>query len=345
LRIKKLKMKINESMYPLISICIPTYNRKEFLSILLESIICQSDPRMVQIVVSDNASTDETSLLMDEVKKRYPNLIYHKAPKNMGADQNYLSSVEHATGKYCWLMGSDDALKPGSINHLLNYISLDLEIYLTGRTECSLELKPVKNRDWIEIEEEFKVFNFSKDEDLKTYFDECNSLGAVFSYLSSIIVKRSSWASITFDESFIGTAYSHVSILLGILVGGARLGYIKEPLVYSRSGNDSFLSDWTERTLLDLTGYKLLGEKIIANNLIRKDFYSIMRREHSPMSLIRIKIISSSKKWSEIVDISITTFSYSGWIFKLADILYLPGTIALYLKRQFKKIKLFKRPP
>ena len=86
-------------------------------------------------------------------------------------------------------------------------------------------------------------------------------------------------------------------------------------------------------------------ERFIANNLIRKDFYNIMRREHSPMSLIRIKIISSSNKWSEIVDISITTFSYSGWIFRLADILYLPGTIALYLKRQLKKIKLFKRPP
>jgi abequosyltransferase len=329
-------MTTNKELQAQISICIPTYNRKDFLRILLESIISQSDPRLVEIVVSDNASNDGTSLMIERIKKRYPNLIYYKAAENLGADRNYLSSVEQATGRYCWLMGSDDAIKPGSINRLLNYISLDLEVYLTGRTECSFEMRPLKDKSWIEIEGEFKAFNFYKDQDLKAYFDECNSLGGVFSYLSSIIVKRSSWISIPFNEVFIGTAYSHVSVLLGILLRGARLGYIKEPLVYSRSGNDSFLTDWADRTLLDLKGYKLLGEKLITNISSRKAFYSIMRREHLPMSLIRIKIISASRKWSEIVNLSRITFGYSMWIFLLAEIVYIPGRFILNVKRRFK---------
>ena len=329
-------MTINKAKQPQISICIPTYNRKDFLKVLLESIISQSDPGLVEIVVSDNASNDGTSLMIEGIKKRYPNLIYHKAAENLGADRNYLSSVEHATGRYCWLMGSDDALKPGSINLLLNYISLDLEIYLTGRTECSFELKPVKNKNWIEIEEEFRAFAFYKEQDLKTYFDKCNSLGGVFSYLSSIIVKRSSWGSIQFDEVFIGTAYSHVSILLGILMRGARLGYIKEPLVYSRSGNDSFLTDWVDRTLLDMRGYRLLGQKLIDSEVSRRAFYNIMQREHSKSSLIKTKILSPSTRWREMVDLSINTYLISPWIFLVADILYWPGSLILKIKRQLK---------
>lgn len=329
-------MTINKGKQPQISICIPTYNRKDFLKVLLESIISQSDPGLVEIVVSDNASNDGTSLMIEGIKKRYPNLIYHKAAENLGADRNYLSSVEHATGRYCWLMGSDDALKPGSINLLLNYISLDLEIYLTGRTECSFELKPVKNKNWIEVSEEFKIFKIYKDEDLKAYFDVCSSLGGVFSYLSSIVVKRSSWMGAPFDDEFIGTAYSHVSIMLRILVSGASLGYINEPLVYSRSGNDSFLTDWVERTLLDMIGYRLLGQKLLASDLSRRAFYNIMQREHSKISLIKTKILSPSARWMEMVDISTQTYLISPWVFMVAEILYWPGRLVLKIKRWLK---------
>ncbi len=332
-------MNINNEIFPLISICIPTYNRKDFLKILLESIISQADPEFIQIVISDNASTDGTSLLVDEFKSKYSNLIYRSATENLGADRNYLASVKNATGKYCWLMGSDDALKPGSIKHLLKYIDLDLEIYLTGRIECSFDLEPIKNRNWIEIGGDFKVFNFEKSRDLEVYFEACNSLGGVFSYLSSIVVKRSSWENIQFNEIFIGTAYSHVSILLSIMVGGARLGYIKEPLVYSRSGNDSFLTDWVDRALLDLKGYKLLGEKIIACKSSRKAFYDIMHREYSSIALIKTKILSPSSNWWELVTISVNTYLISPWIFRTAAVLYWPGRFILRLKRGLKKYK------
>ena len=54
---------------PLVSICIPTYNRDEYLEKTIESIIRCSEfmAGYVELVVSDNASTDKT----EEVCKRY----------------------------------------------------------------------------------------------------------------------------------------------------------------------------------------------------------------------------------------------------------------------------------
>ena len=60
-----------ENKQPLLSICIPTYNRAEYLEGALKNIVTDSafDSR-VEVIISDNASTDNTQ----EVGKKYSNL-------------------------------------------------------------------------------------------------------------------------------------------------------------------------------------------------------------------------------------------------------------------------------
>ena len=75
---------------PLLSICIPTYNRAEFLKDALDSILRQineNNKDKVEICISDNASEDNTEELVEEYQKKSPiPIIYHKNEKNMGAD-------------------------------------------------------------------------------------------------------------------------------------------------------------------------------------------------------------------------------------------------------------------
>lgn len=61
----------------LLSICIPTYNRAEYLQKTIESIVTQSawNTGNTEIVISDNASTDSTSAVIAGYEKRYPGLI------------------------------------------------------------------------------------------------------------------------------------------------------------------------------------------------------------------------------------------------------------------------------
>jgi len=66
-----------------LSICIPTYNRAAFLGEALDSVIRQATDE-VEIVVSDNASTDNTEALVREYQARFPRIRYHKNPGKSG---------------------------------------------------------------------------------------------------------------------------------------------------------------------------------------------------------------------------------------------------------------------
>src|SRR5438128_1806612 len=105
---------------PLLSICIPTFNRADCLKQCLESIVSQfADPAIkdkVEVVVSDNASTDNTEAVVKQFLDRFSNIHYRKNPENLGFDRNALALVEKARGEFVWFLGDDDALFPDSIS-------------------------------------------------------------------------------------------------------------------------------------------------------------------------------------------------------------------------------------
>lgn len=101
-------------MKKILTIGIPTYNGAPHIRETLDSILSQ-DPNIldskVEILISDNASTDETELIVREYSSKHPNLIrYSKNEINIGFDRNLDMLFKKANGAYVWLMGDDDAL-------------------------------------------------------------------------------------------------------------------------------------------------------------------------------------------------------------------------------------------
>ena len=80
-----------------LSICIATFNRAAFIGATLDSIISQATEE-VEIVVVDGASSDNTSQVMDEYKRRFPRLRYFRQETNGGIDVDYSKTVEFARG-------------------------------------------------------------------------------------------------------------------------------------------------------------------------------------------------------------------------------------------------------
>ena len=103
----------NDNNEFLLTIAIPTYNRKNMLKRALDSIVNQLNPR-VEILVSDNASNDGTDDMMAE---SYPMIRYIRNKTNMGSDKNFLQCYRKAKGKYVILLGSDDRLADGAIDY------------------------------------------------------------------------------------------------------------------------------------------------------------------------------------------------------------------------------------
>jgi glycosyltransferase involved in cell wall biosynthesis len=106
----------------LLSICIPTYNRCDVLEKTLLSIVDQSafDER-VEIVISDNFSTDNTKDLVFKYQKRYKNIIYQCNEKNI-LDQNFTKALLLGNGDYLKLLNDTALMKQGVLESLLFYI-------------------------------------------------------------------------------------------------------------------------------------------------------------------------------------------------------------------------------
>ena len=116
------------SVKPLLSIGIPTYNRCQLLEHLLTSIIRQAEryqlQDQVEIIVSDNASTDGTSALVQEMMRRHGRVIlYHRNPKNLGAIKNFLMTLELAQGRFWMVYGDDDLMVDGALPEIIGCIN------------------------------------------------------------------------------------------------------------------------------------------------------------------------------------------------------------------------------
>ena len=105
---------------PILSICIPTYNRAAFLPALLDSILSEIDGltqglsgKDVEIVISDNNSTDDTDRVVAFYQELLPRLVFLKQTENIGADRNYNAAIAASSGTFSWLMGSDDRVEAG----------------------------------------------------------------------------------------------------------------------------------------------------------------------------------------------------------------------------------------
>jgi glycosyltransferase involved in cell wall biosynthesis len=70
---------------PIISICIPTYNRADFLKICINNIINQDafSENKIEIVISDNNSPDNTYEVVKTFQKNYSNIKYFKNHENI----------------------------------------------------------------------------------------------------------------------------------------------------------------------------------------------------------------------------------------------------------------------
>jgi abequosyltransferase len=265
-----------------LSICIPTYNFGAFIGETLSAVIDQSQDRDdVEIVIVDGASTDNTGEVVRSFQDRSPSLVYNRLERKGGIDNDLARTVELARGDYCWLLSSDDVPSTGAISRMLREFGSGCDIYLCSRTICDQDLRPLFDQHWLSGGMEDRIFTFAGHRDLIDYFSRAGSIGSLFSYMSSIVVKRAAWNTIGRDNRLIGSNYAHVARLFSILREGGTLKYIREPLVLCRGENDSFSkSGVVRRFMIDIDGYLLLADTLFPDADVRRTFLAIMRREH-----------------------------------------------------------------
>ncbi|RYY08369.1 MAG: glycosyltransferase family 2 protein [Sphingobacteriaceae bacterium] len=288
-----------------IAICIPTYNRQLYLQECINSILSDVKSNnlntQIEICISDNCSTDDTESMISTMSSQTNvQIIYHRNNTNIGPDLNYLKCIEIASAEYCWFMGSDDAITHGSIVKVMDELkSYQADVYIGNRILCDQNLKPIKNQRFFKSIKK-TIFNTNE---LDSYFLNSISLGAVFSYLSSIVVKKSKWDSIEYNEEYTGTAYPHVFIILSFLLNkNSILKIIPYAIVLCRTGNDSFLTQGVvKRFLIDVDGYLKLANDLFKNDQeMRFNFLGILRSENGFLRLLKMRSLTPDLEWGKI---------------------------------------------
>lgn len=100
---------------PKVSIGIPTWNRKDYLRTALVSAFAQTYPNL-EIVVSDNASTDGTGEFLSSIDDSRIRLL--RQSENIGGIPNLNECLRNATGELFLLLSDDDILHPDAIAKL-----------------------------------------------------------------------------------------------------------------------------------------------------------------------------------------------------------------------------------
>lgn len=101
---------------PIVSICVPTFNRARYLQSLLFSLTehLQSFPFSFEVFVGDNASEDNTGEVIEQFRDTLP-LRYVRHDSNLGSGANWQYLLTHARGRYFVYVADDDGLLGASL--------------------------------------------------------------------------------------------------------------------------------------------------------------------------------------------------------------------------------------
>jgi glycosyltransferase involved in cell wall biosynthesis len=114
---------------PVLSICLPTFNRVSLLEKAIAAVlpgIAEHGPA-VELVISDNGSTDGSRDFLNRIAPCANVCIYYNN-SNIGAARNFDLAVQRANGEFCWIVGDDDLMCPGGIGKVLSALREHPEI-------------------------------------------------------------------------------------------------------------------------------------------------------------------------------------------------------------------------
>jgi hypothetical protein len=218
---------------PRLTIAIPTHHgRAELLSELLADLVAQRHGR-VDIVVCDNASSDETATVVAAARERGLALSYHRHAENLGPATNIASVIERAGGDFCWLVSSDDRLPAGAVARLLELLDAHPEAAGLTVHQCVMD----RAMAWTaEAQATATIPPLDAITVLRGAPDVTRRLGWIMSGLSSQVVRRDAWladaARITPTQLF-----PHVAVMLAMASRGRPWVWCPEKLVHVRAGN------------------------------------------------------------------------------------------------------------
>jgi glycosyltransferase involved in cell wall biosynthesis len=113
----------------LVSIGLPVRNAGARVAGVVESVLAQ-DHGNIELVISDNGSTDETEEICRSLATWDDRIAYHRQPQNIGLFNNFVQTIGLAKGSFFRWIGDDDRLAPTFVSRCLHEFAKDPRLLL-----------------------------------------------------------------------------------------------------------------------------------------------------------------------------------------------------------------------
>jgi len=280
---------------PKVSVGLPVYNGAKHLRLALDSLRIQDYPNL-DLLISDNASTDGTAEICSEYARRDSRIRWFKNETNIGAAKNFNRVFELASGKYFMWAAHDDLWEPNFISKCVEALEKHPSAVLCGSDVKFIDQmgRPVAARGLRIVGGKYNRLN-TLNFDLRRRVGELTrelNWYAIYGVIRSDALKNT--------ELSRGVYGSDVILLMELLLQGETL-ILPEPLFHYRIQKKS-ASD----QLLDITGHnaQALGASPyteLAGNLLavieRSDFTENIKCEL--MDDLLANVSRKNRRWQK----------------------------------------------
>ncbi len=315
---------------PLVSFCVPTFNRADYLRQTLDSALNQTEEDF-EIIVVDDASTDSTEKIMENISD--PRIRYIRNSKNLGVPQNYNYVFSLAQGEYICLLEDHDLLEPNYLEELLPLFKTHPQLSFAF---CSIVMIDQNGNKKINFSPTFPKIHSGRKA-LR------NLLIRVTCPCSITTLIRKSFLS-DFKEPFSSEFWWYADINLWMqLASKGDVGYVQSPLLQMRfREQDHFLKGKEWRTFFAVdrihqANWKLLYPQKSIMGSIDQKFYEVAKT----WNILRFKankIYLRKMVWTDEDNENVSKFLSSPGVFLVYLIDYFPEKIAYLLSHSYRFI-------
>jgi len=317
-----------------LTIGIPTYNRCNFLKKLINNLLNQLqkiDNSKIEILISDNCSTDNTEDLIKKIlKKSTLKIRYIKNSKNLGYDANINNIFKLSKGDYVFLISDDDDFEPNSVNFIYKTIN---NFYKNNLIIFGSNFYDSKLKNFIDKDNFFKSFNspiiFNNAEEFFKYSK------VFFGGVSGVCISTLAWKNFFLSNMF-GTNWIHMDVSLSIMIKNGLVVIPHSVVKYRQDNKDN---RWNSiRTSLGIQKVlkKYLNKLPSLNDSMYKE-----HRHQTRLSFIGIEGFSNDLNYFERIYLSFKSFDlrrFSFWFIDLPIVIF-PGFVT---KRIYFFLSIFK---
>ena len=239
----------------MLTIAIPTCNRADKLPVLLDTVFSQLDDckgRDINVVISDNASTDSTKFVVETYSARNPGIIFYFCnEKNLGYSSNVDLAVRRSPGDFVLLMSDDDALEDGALAKITSIIDVhgnDADLIFASALPYDMDLAvPMRVRRCDGV---VRLFPDGRD-----YLRYTRAFPPAL--LSGYVVKKAAWENYGHADMHVNSIIVHMLVAMEICLSGSGVVISCAELIKYRTANilSSTTLTWGKHSLFPFIFY------------------------------------------------------------------------------------------